>query len=78
MSPRALGYLVQRYLAPAGIEGKHVSPHASRHTFALRALLGHAQVATTQVYLDHLDNLAMEDLRAALPDLAVGGGARER
>ena len=87
MSPRALGYLVQRYLALAGIEGKHISPHACRHTFALRALrggsdlvavsklLGHAQVATTQVYLDHL---AIEDLRPALPDLPLGGGARER
>ena len=80
MSPRALGYLVQRYLAPARIEGKHFSPHGCRHTFALRALrggsdllavsklLGHAQVATTQVYLDHL---AMEDLRSALPDLPL-------
>lgn len=81
MSPRALGYLVRRYLAPAGIEAKRISPHACRHTFALRALragsdlvavsklLGHAQVATTQVYLDHL---AMEDLREALPDLPLG------
>jgi site-specific recombinase XerD len=80
MSPRALGYLVQRYVRPAGIAGKHISPHACRHTFALRALrggsdlvavsklLGHAQVTTTQVYLDHL---AMEDLRGALPDLPL-------
>ena len=80
MSPRALGYLVQRYVLPAGIEGKHLSPHACRHTFALRALrngsdllavsklLGHAQVSTTQLYLDHLD---MEDLRGALPDLPL-------
>ena len=82
MTPRALGHLVQRYVVPAGIEGKHISPHACRHTFALRALrggsdlvavsklLGHAQVTTTQVYLDHL---AMEDLRGALPDLPLGG-----
>lgn len=81
MTPRALGHLVQKYVAPAGIEGKNVSPHSCRHTFALRALrtgadlvavsklLGHAQVTTTQVYLDHL---AMDDLRAALPDLPLG------
>jgi integrase/recombinase XerD len=80
MSPRALGYLVKRYVAPAGIEGKNLTPHACRHTFALRALRGgsdlisvsrllsHAQVTTTQVYLDHL---ALEDLRGAVPDLPL-------
>lgn len=78
MSPRALGHLVKRYVILAGIQGKNLSPHACRHTFALRALrngsdlvavsklLGHAQVTTTQVYLDHL---ALEDLRGAVPDL---------
>jgi site-specific recombinase XerD len=81
MTPRALGHLVQKYVGPAAIEGKHLSPHSCRHTFALRALrsgsdlvavsklLGHAQVTTTQVYLDHL---TMEDLRGALPDLPLG------
>ena len=80
MTPRALGYLVDKYVGPAAIEGKHLSPHSCRHTFALRALrggsdlvavsklLGHAQVTTTQVYLDHL---AMGDLRRALPDLPM-------
>jgi len=82
MTPRALGHLVAKYVAPAGIEAKKVSPHSCRHTFALRALragadlvavsklLGHAQVTTTQVYLDHL---ALEDLRKALPDLPSMG-----
>jgi site-specific recombinase XerD len=36
---------------------------------AVSKLLGHAQITTTQVYLDHL---AMEDLRGALPDLPMG------
>jgi len=83
MTPRALGHLVKKYVGTAAIEGKNVSPHACRHTFALRALrngsdlvavsklLGHAQVTTTQVYLDHL---ALEDLRGALPDLPMGTG----
>lgn len=80
MTPRALGYLVARTVARAGIQGKHVSPHACRHTFALRALrgganlvavsklLGHAQVTTTQVYLDHLE---VETLREAVPPLPL-------
>lgn len=79
--PPGPGHLVAKYVAPAGIEGKNVSPHSCRHTFALRALrtgadlvavsklLGHAQVTTTQVYRDYL---AMEDLRGALPDLPLG------
>lgn len=80
MTPRALGYLVGRYVSRAGIQGKHLSPHACRHTFALRALrsgasllavsklLGHAQVTTTQVYLDHLE---VETLREAVPTLPL-------
>lgn len=61
-----------------GSAGKVLSPHACRHTFALRALrggadvvavskiLGHAQVTTTQIYLNHL---GLEDLRKAVPEL---------
>lgn len=78
MTPRALGYRVDRLVLHAGIVAKVISPHGLRHTYALRALragadimavaklLGHAQVTTTQRYLDHL---ALEDLRGAVPDL---------
>lgn len=57
---------------------KQISPHSLRHTFAIRALrfsgnavtvsklLGHASVATTQVYLNHL---GLGELRAAVPHL---------
>ena len=76
MTPRALGYLVQRYLAQARIEGKHFSPHGCRHTFALRALRGGSDLLAVSKLLGHaqvyLDHLAMEDLRAALPDLPLG------
>jgi integrase/recombinase XerD len=52
---------VQRYAATAGLAGK-MSPHTLRHTFAthllaggcdlrsLQEMLGHADVATTQLY----------------------------
>jgi len=57
---------------------KPISPHSLRHTFAIRALrfsgnilavskmLGHANVATTQVYLNHL---GLGELRRATPHL---------
>jgi integrase/recombinase XerD len=60
-----------------------VSPRSLRHCFAIRALraganvvavsrlLGHATVATTQRYLDHL---ALGELRAAVPMLPPSSG----
>lgn len=81
LSTRAVGFLVERLVAAAGIEGKRISPHSTRHTFAIRALragasaitvqklLGHASVATTQRYLDHLETA---ELRASVPDLPAG------
>ena len=80
LSTRAVGYLVERATAAAGIEAKRISPHSMRHTYALRTLraggnvvavsklLGHASVATTQKYVDHL---ALSELRAAVPSLPV-------
>lgn len=66
---------------------KPISPHSLRHTFAIRALrfsgnilavskmLGHANVATTQVYLNHL---GLGELRRAIPHLpAVDSGRDE-
>jgi len=71
---KIVGALVKR----AGIRGKAISAHSLRHTFAirflraggdvvaLRKLLGHADLATTQLYLDHLD---VEELAASMPAL---------
>jgi site-specific recombinase XerD len=62
-------------------ETKKTSPHALRHTYAIRCLragasvvavsklLGHAGIATTQRYVDHL---ATEELRASVPALPIG------
>ena len=61
LSRKTLWYLVQKYAAKAGIE-RGVKPHLLRHSFAshllgggadLRAIqemLGHANLATTQIY----------------------------
>jgi integrase/recombinase XerD len=80
LTTRAAGYVVDRCTKAAGVDAKRISPHSLRHTFALRSLrqrhdviavqklLGHASVATTQRYLDHL---GLAELRAAVPTLPV-------
>ena len=76
MSTSGLFHAVKALLARAGVDAERRGPHVLRHQFALgvlrhshnltavQKLLGHANLATTSRYLDHL-NLA--DLRAALP-----------
>jgi site-specific recombinase XerC len=66
---------------------KPISPHSLRHTFAIRALrysgnilavskmLGHANVATTQVYLNHL---GLGELRRAIPHLPAADCGRDQ
>lgn len=61
LSPRAVQRMLKHYAAKAGITRK-VTPHVIRHSFAtdllqngadlrsVQALLGHANIATTQVY----------------------------
>ena len=78
LTTRALEHVVGRTARRAGIVAKRISPHSLRHTFAIRALrngsdvtavsklLGHANVATTMRYVDHLETAA---LRGALPML---------
>ena len=71
MNERTVQRIIKKYAKKAGIT-KKVTPHVLRHTFAttllkqgadiriIQQLLGHASVATTQIYT-HLDDRALRD-----------------
>jgi site-specific recombinase XerD len=75
ITPRSVERLVKQYAIKAGITRK-VSPHTLRHSFAtdllengadlrsVQALLGHANIATTQVYTHVTDKHLREVHRA--------------
>jgi integrase/recombinase XerD len=86
LSRQALWTLVRRAGRRAGLPGG-VSPHTLRHCFAshllergadlrsVQALLGHADIATTQIYT-HLPDRAVRDMyRRFHPRARLGGGA---
>jgi len=72
LTPRSVERLVKRYAIKAGID-KKVTPHVIRHVFAtdllengadlrsVQALLGHANIATTQVYT-HVTDKHLKDI----------------
>ena len=72
MQPMAVWHIVKKYSRLAGL-GKPISPHTFRHSCAthmlragapirhLQELLGHASLATTQVYT----RITINDLREA-------------
>lgn len=83
LKPRYVQALVHTLATAAGIE-KRITPHTLRHTYAtntlrregatvehVRRLLGHANLATTQVYV-HLDDADLKALiqREPEPDAA--------
>jgi integrase/recombinase XerD len=71
LTRQGLYKIVQRYAKDAGLEGR-MSPHTLRHTFAthllaggcdlrsLQEMLGHADIATTQIYT-HLSAERLKD-----------------
>lgn len=75
--------LVRQMAADAGIAPERVSPHVLRHAFAthllsggadlraLQALLGHADIATTQIYT-HVDSDRLVELVNSRHPLARG------
>ena len=71
LSRQGLYKIVQRYAGDCGLEDR-MSPHTLRHTFAthllaggcdlrvVQEMLGHADIATTQIYT-HLSNGRLKD-----------------
>jgi len=76
--------IVRQMAADAGISPERISPHVLRHAFAthllsggadlrvLQSLLGHADIATTQIYT-HVDSARLVELVNSRHPLATRG-----
>lgn len=76
ITPRAVERMIHRYGIEAGIMGKKLSPHTLRHCFAtdllangadirsVQEMLGHASIATTQIYT-HVTNQHLREVYKA-------------
>ena len=75
ITPRSIQRMIQKYAVKAGIS-KKVTPHILRHSFAtdllqngadirsVQALLGHANISTTQIYT-HFTDKQLEEVHRA-------------
>lgn len=84
-----LHQLIKALAADAGVPPERISPHVLRHAFAthlleggadlrvVQALLGHADIATTQIYT-HVDSRRLIELVNARHPLADTGRRRPR
>ena len=82
LTPRSIQRLVKHYAIKAGITRK-VTPHVIRHSFAtdllsngadlrsVQALLGHANIATTQIYT-HVTDRQLRDVHKAFHSKSLG------
>jgi integrase/recombinase XerD len=89
LSRQVFGRALKRLAAAAGIPAAKISPHGLRHAFAshllqngadlrvLQQLLGHADIATTQIYTHVLDERASAMVRDLHP-MAERRGRRGR
>ncbi|MFN7055100.1 tyrosine recombinase [Hyphomonas sp.] len=92
LTRRRLGQMLEELALKAGLRPDRVYPHALRHAYAthllqggadlrsVQTLLGHADIATTQIYTHVLTDELAELLETAHPMAAAGGfpGRRRR
>ena len=88
LTRRRLGQMLEELAAKAGIRSERVYPHALRHAYAthllqggadlrvVQTLLGHADIATTQIYTHVLTDELAELLETAHPMAAAGRSHR--